>query len=664
MDDRSEWDALARDLARLESLRAIKDLQRTYAHLSQFGQWTAMASLFAEHGILRRGEERVEGRAAIAASLEQGAAGMDGIAPGSLHTEIIDQPLVTLAPDGQSAKARWSSMGFLGDGLGRARIEGGLQTNDYVLEGGHWRIAALHYHPQFEGDYADGWRNVGGAELPIVPFHFTSDESGVPIPPATGAAAPTPLGAADLAARIQRLNDEDAVRNLQNAYCYYVDRRMWSDVVDLFVDDCAAALHTTGIHRGKDGVRRALEQMGPEALSHGQLNERPIFDLVVDVRPGGTEAFARGIEIGLLAGPAHPQGGWAFAVFHNRFVKDGVLWKLAELRITPLLAADYAIGWGTGGDPQVAHARGDIPAFIGVTPQTIAVVEPGVLTGPAPRPAEPPPADMADLPRRLARSAAFDGVENVSSAYGFYLDDFQWTELAAIFAEKGNKHSPFAGYYLGRDRIAGAANASWGPPPKLRPAISFHWRTQLVIHVSHDARSANIRTRLFQPRTSKDPDATPSRFYMGGMHGGMYPNDQAVLEDGIWRLWSLTIDEHYFVSPDWKAGWAGAAARKDATPFPPSKLLTLYPPDVLLTDLGIREEGFRGGTGTEIEWPGILPMWFHYRNPVSGRTPSHYWPDCVPCEIVPESRMTAHGYQRPPTGPESDGIDLEPSRLA
>ena len=51
-------------------------------------------------------------------------------------------------------------------------------------------------------------------------------------------------------------------------------------------------------------------------------------------------------------------------------------------------------------------------------------------------------------------------------------------------------------------------------------------------------------------------------------------------------------------------------------------------------------------------------MWFHYRNPVSGREPEHFWPDCVPCEKLPEASMTEYGYQMPPTGPEIDGEEV------
>lgn len=636
-------DILARDVERVESARAVKDLQRHYAQQSQFGRWDAMAALFSQNATLRWGDETVTGRAAIATWLKAQAGAMDGTRPGSLHTEIIDEPLVNLSPDGKTAKARWMGLRFLGDGAGKARIEGGLYENAYVREAGGWRIAALVYHPQYEGDYADGWTNVGGKDLPIVPPHFTTDETGVPIPPAAGPAPRTSATAGALAGRIARLNDEDAVRNVQNAYGYYVDRRMWTDVVDLFADDAAVRIAGVGDYAGRDGVRQAMERMGPEELTHGQLNDRPIFDLIVQVSPDGREAIARGIEVGMLGDADKRQGAWEFSVFRNRFVKQDGIWKLQALNLTPLVRADYAEGWGKGG-LAAASAKPTPPAFLPVTRAA------PVVAGTAP--------PMDDLSRRLARSRAYDGVENVSSAYGFYIDDFQWPQMAAIFAVKGNKQSPFAGYYLGRDRILGAVNASWGPPPKLRSAISFHWRTQPVIQVSQDGRSANLRTRLFQPRTSKSQPAGPSEFYMGGVHAGMYPNEQAVLENGVWRLWSVTIDEHYFASPDWKGGWASAVDRPDGAAPPPSKLLTIYPPDVKISDLGRREEGFRGGTGKTITWPGILPMWFNYRNLVSGRTPERYWPDCVPCEALPDARMTSHGYQAPPTGPQVDGVDL------
>jgi hypothetical protein len=132
-----------------------------------------------------------------------------------------------------------------------------------------------------------------------------------------------------------------------------------------------------------------------------------------------------------------------------------------------------------------------------------------------------------------------------------------------------------------------------------------------------------------------------------GFGGGMY-HDQVVLEDGVWKLWSVTIDEHYFSSPTYEGGWSAAKDPDPAARRRPAAQPNDYPPDIPLTKLGERERGFRGGTGDEIAWPTILPMWFHYKNPVSGRIPEHYWPDCITCMQFPETSMKNHGYLLPP----------------
>ena len=46
------------------------------------------------------------------------------------------------------------------------------------------------------------------------------------------------------------MNDEDKVANLQNAYGYYTDRKMWDDATDLFTDDAVLELADVGIYEG------------------------------------------------------------------------------------------------------------------------------------------------------------------------------------------------------------------------------------------------------------------------------------------------------------------------------------------------------------------------------------------------------------------------------
>ena len=668
----TQIDELARDVSRTESLRAVKDLQRFYAQYAQFGLWQEMADLFSDDAEIIWADRTIRGKRAIARFLEERVGGQRGLAPGAIHSELIEEPLVNLSVDGQSAKSRWMGMLLAGDGSGDSRIEGGIYENDYALDGGVWKISRLHYFPQYDGDYAEGWANYENEQLAMFPFHFTLDETGIPIPPAEGSA---PASGSDLAAletRIAALNAEDQVRNLQNAYGYYVDRKMWTDVVDLFTADGVVEVVGVGTFSGPAGVREAMERYGPEGLRTGDLNESPIFDTIVTMMPGNEEAYARGLALGMLGDRTKGTAGWEFQLFRNRFVLDEGIWKVREMRLFPLLEASYEVGWANGGTRHLEH--GLLPAFTEphpVTRQDVSIAgfetygaEP--LLGPiAPAPAPTYSGSgieqLLTARRRLGRSAAYDGVVNVSSAYGYYIDEFQWLEMASIFAEQGNKHSPFAGFYLGKDRVQAAATTMWGDPPALRSGISFHWRFQPVIHVSYDGRSANLRTRLFQPRTgmrrtdgsSNDALSTP------GFNTGMYPNDQAVLENGIWRLWSLTIDEHYMTSNNWQDGWAGVEPVSSEQAAGQSPLVERLPPDILMTQLGRRAEHFRGGTGETIAWPGILPMWFHYKNPVSGRVPERYWPDSVPGLDLPEARLISHGYQMPPNGPEQDGIHIE-----
>lgn len=188
------------------------------------------------------------------------------------------------------------------------------------------------------------------------------------------------------------------------------------------------------------------------------------------------------------------------------------------------------------------------------------------------------------------------------------------------------------------------ARDATSPPPGLRPrtSIPIHWRTQPVIHVAQDGRSASIRSRLFQ--------AGSSRTRPSGLNGGMY-NDQVVLEDGVWKLWSVNIDEFFFQSVNYEGGWSAAKDPAPAAATRPAaqNAQDTYPPDIPLTKLGERERGFRGGDGPTIAWPSILPMYFHYKNPVSGRMPPYYWPDCESCVVDPRTSMKNHGYLLPPS---------------
>jgi hypothetical protein len=671
---------LAQNVERAESVRAVKRLQETYAQYSQFGLWTDMAALFSDNAELSYGTDTERGRQAIQSYfLARFGEGTHGLKPGGLHTQMVLRPLINVSADGQSTKGRWWEFSMTGQHGVKAEWAGGIFENQYVRERGVWKISRLRYNPIFAGPYATGWRNVD-QDQKIVPYHFTPDETGIPVPELPASATPSAesrmnpaVALAALEQRIAVMNDEDKVRNLQNAYGYYVDRKMWDDVTDLFTADGALSIANLGVYDGPKSIRRALERSGPAGLQHGQLNELMQLDMAVAIEPGGMEARSRGLEFGLLGEADKGTAFYTLAIFENRYVKQNDVWRIREMRLFPLMKTEYAQGWAKSQvvDPPPAkeHAPdravpaadamtpGAIPAFFIPNPATgkpvslpasaKVVGHERLLPAPAARnrlvPSEDIEARLKEAERRLAMSKAWDGAENMNSAYGEYLDDLDFGPLGKLFARNGSKEVPFRGIYVGRERIV--ARDATSPPPGLRPrtSIPIHWRTQPVILVAEDGRSASIRSRLFQAGSSLTRGS--------GLNGGMY-NDQVVLEDGVWKLWSVNIDEFLFQSPSYEGGWSSA---KDPEPAPARQPAAQtaqndnYPPDIPLTKLGERERGYRGGTGDTIAWPRILPMWFHYKNPVSGRVPEHYWPDCESCVLYPDTSMKNHGYQLPPS---------------
>jgi SnoaL-like domain len=687
----AELDNFAREVDRVESVRAVKTLQASYAQYAQYGLWNEVGALFAPNGSfvfdgLIKPAETAKGPAAVAEFLRKRyGSGKDGVTADSLSTMFIDAPVVNLAADGESAKARWQCIIFHGHGKD-ARIEGGVFVNEYSRAGGVWKISKVNYYPQYDGAYDVGWTNWGGDDIPVAPYHFDPVTAGIPVPPATGVAPATKRTLTQLQQSVDTLNDEDRVRNLQSAYGYYADRKMWDDVVDLFAKDGVVEVSGQGVWKGQAGVRRWLESIGPQGLAHGQLNDRLQHDVTVTIAPGGNEAFARGIELGMLGEADQEKGWWEVATFTNRFVKEDGVWKLRELRRFVVMKTDIFQGWGLSRIAESAPAGVNkpdapvpaadaaapglaMPAFASAHPVTGKAIKAGGAKLAAVKPltaaiaaSTPRAVALAEAKRRLARSAAYDGITNISAAYGYYVDDSNNAGWANTMAKNGFKQTPFQGYHIGRDRLI-AARVTRPTGPEKQAGISYHWLLQPMVLVSDDGRSATGRFKLFQPRTGKSVGKAGD-FLAAAFWGGMY-HDRYVLEDGGWRIWELTLDEPYITPVAWKDGvWAKAKDPAPRTAAPPaaSGAPAAGAParpatasfDILLTQLGKRQEGFQGGTGTQLQWPSIMPMWFTYTNPVSGRKPELHQPDCVPCIVRPELALSRNGYQEPPDAPAAN----------
>ncbi|WP_298163286.1 nuclear transport factor 2 family protein [Brevundimonas sp.] len=654
----SPVEQIARDIERAQSLRRVKDLQYTFAQYGEYGLWADMASLFASNAEYIDGDTTIRGQEAIRGHfLRQFGGGRNGLVVGQLRNQMFYAPVVTLSVDGGSATGRWTELTMTGTMNGRADWSGGMQVNDYVKEDGVWKISRMRVIPQFAGPYETGWFTPT-ANTPLVPYHYTPGLAGRPVPIESGDADRTPrnIPLADLEQTVAAMNAEDQVRNLQNIYGYYQDRKMWDDVTDLFTSDGVLEIAGVGVYDGVAGIRRALERDGPAGLQRGQINDQIQLHTVITIDPNGVEAQGRGLQLGMLT-PELGVGQWQVSTFVNRYVLQDGKWRIREMRIYPKMKADYYEGWHRSSivDPVPTGAAAPDRASPASNSPQLSPVIPAFFTNPVTRQAPSYPTGfrivgddrlvpgpvvpavvetartedqrVAEARRRLDVSKAYDAVENISSTFGYYLDDWKWDEFVQNMAVDGTRPQG-AGFYVGREHLYRAMLEShlapWSESNPL-DGIRLHLRIQPVIDVTPDARSAKIRTRMFLYF------ANSTR--AGAWNSGMYPNDTAVLEEGVWKMRvGGVIDETYFNSSSYAEGWARSRPRGAVTPGAPRQASRNGNPISFAPDIPWSlYADYRRRNFSTTNYPDIKPMWFAYRNPISGRTPEYYCPDILTC---------------------------------
>jgi hypothetical protein len=527
----------------VESVRAIKRLQYAYGHYVEFGLWNDFADLFTEDAATNY-QQGAHGKTEVRKLFfEQVGQGKLGLSDGRIYPHILFQPVITLAPDGRTAKGRWRILAMLGGYGGSATWYSGVYENEYVLEntkegGGAWKISVLHSEPKVTAAYtAAGWKDAGAH----VPFHYTAASVAKPFADAAiktkGAALSFPLLADrvnQLAQRAARLNDQAEVTNLQDTYGYAVDRKLWDQVAELFANDGTMELGLQGVYVGKASIRHALDQFGPQGLRDGERNDHAYLQTLASVAPDGRTANARGVE---LIFSSNAGGELSEGVFENTFVKQDSKWKIQSEHFYPRMIVDAAAGWAKSAKSAPGPSKGFPPdrpptasyeiypkfavapfhfdnPVTGKPPQypegvratkstTTAAAAP---SGPAIRNAAELEARMAEVERNLAAAEAYDAAENLIGAYGYDRDDSPSAEGGTLFASQ-----------------------------ILQP----------VIDVAPDGKSAKVRAR---------------RLDLGGISGGAgywtagTLEGQIVSENASWKLEALRSTSIW--SAPFPGGWA------------------------------------------------------------------------------------------------------------
>jgi hypothetical protein len=622
----------------VQDLKDIKRLQRAYGYYLDQALWDEVADLFVADGTIEIGLDGVYvGKARIREYLYALGGGSSGLSQGELNEHMQLMPVITVAPDGLTAKGRWRAIVMAGR-LGENAIWGeGPYENEYVKEDGVWKLKTAHWFQSVVVPYEGGWQvneDVNGGKwvgdaLPpdrpstveyatwpsvwLPPFHFPNPVRGQrPAPPRASEPAPAPVSTAALAARaavlaqeLALLEDQNAVERLQRAYGFYIDEALWSAAADLFAADATAEIGASGVYVGKAHIKALLQAKGAEFPQPGRLYDRMQLQPIVHVSPDGLTAKGRW-RLFAQEAVSGEYAHWGVGVYENDYVKEAGVWKIASLHAYHRMYTPYEDGWGKTALPNVAPegVTPDRPPSVAYEayPATFAApfhYENPVTGGPtyartAADFAPPAAADiealealLAALDERIVRLADLEELERLNAIYGYYLAHNQWDNLTAIFAPDGAIEIAMRGVYVGAASVRRNLNL-YGEAGIHYGLLHNHMQYQPVISLAEDGQSALMRSRAFSIMGQYEAYS----MWMGGMYENLY-----VKRDGIWMIERDQVFNTYFTP--YTTGW------KDLAPRPPPGITAGNPPD-------------QAPTVSFDMYPGAFLVPFHYPHPVTG----------------------------------------------
>ncbi len=163
---------LQRRIGRAEDFIALSNLEDAYGYYVDKGQWDQVADLFAEDGRLEiAGRGVYIGRDRVRAFMHH----LPKFQYGQVFNHLQLQPVITVGPDGKSAKARWRAVIQAGVLHKSAQWGEGTYENEYVKENGVWKFKSLHFFVTYYIDYDKGW-DKGGNPPPAPIQGFPPDQ--------------------------------------------------------------------------------------------------------------------------------------------------------------------------------------------------------------------------------------------------------------------------------------------------------------------------------------------------------------------------------------------------------------------------------------------------------------------------------------------------------
>jgi len=420
---------------------------------------------------------------------------------------------------------------------------------------------------------------------------------------AQSAPAHAALNIAQLEQQATQLADLEAIKRLQRAYGYYLDRSDWDNIVDLLTDDATLEYGPAGVFVGKAHARALLYAIGygKRGLRPQQLREHVQLQPVISLAGDGLSAKGRWRALVLL-GQFHEYARWQTGPYECEYRKEHGVWKISKLHWVETFTVPEQGGWKTKmTQSNVADRKlpvPDRPSSFVYDPWPAVSLPPYHYASPAAiQPLHPAPVPqlklsaaaaaqrIAQLRWQVDRLDDQRQIEILQRTYGYYVDKNLWKQIADLYTADGTLEIGGRGVFVGRARVL--QYLQWlGKPQDGR--LYDHTQIQPIVDVSPDGTVAKGRWRALVfagdlNRTSVIGDC-------------IYENEYRK-ENGVWKI--AKLHAYFVMYSTLEQGWAELATPNTR----PEKAL---PPD-------------RPPTTVYDMYPGTLVAPLHYENPVTGK---------------------------------------------
>lgn len=359
---------------------AAQNLQAAFGFYLDRGMWDDIVDLFGEGGEIDiAGVGRYRGAEGVRRALTD-RFGEAGLSKGELNDRPQLMPVVTVAPDGQSATVRSIEIGMTGQHGGESFWSSAIQEFRCVRSaGGVWTIAALRRTPRMRADFAKGWADPlpvrGGGHpdaasaLPAAAYPKAppphADIAPRLAPPAV-AHAPS-SDAAGLARKLRIAEAFDAAENVCDAYGYYIDEFRWNDTADLFSRAGWKELSYIGTYIGRERVRASMiNRYGNRGRSSAFLAIHQKTQPYVTPSADGRRANIR-LRLWQFNSQNEGTGSWISGIYENQVVLEDGVWRIAGMDLDYVWLADCVGGWAAIEPGSAARFKPD-PASIAKYP--------------------------------------------------------------------------------------------------------------------------------------------------------------------------------------------------------------------------------------------------------------------------------------------------------